>query len=193
MPSTFRAFIWEAGVWADLNTAIPPGSGWTLNVAKGINSAGQIVGAGIIGGVQHAYLLTPGAPTTTSTSVTTTSSTTTTTVPTGFVPPDNATRHCEDAVWKNLARLTKCLVKCNQKAVAAGVAGHPFDEAACKSNPSGSSCRARYNAASASLLAGGTCPACQGPASQSTLADQLATDVDAKVPGVYCAGTVPLP
>jgi probable HAF family extracellular repeat protein len=43
----------------DLNTLIPPGTGWTLDQANGINDAGEIVGYGAKKGQQHAFLLTP--------------------------------------------------------------------------------------------------------------------------------------
>jgi probable HAF family extracellular repeat protein len=47
----------------DLNTQIPPDSGWTLFEASAINDAGQIVGTGQLPGYNnvHAYLLTPNA------------------------------------------------------------------------------------------------------------------------------------
>ncbi len=43
----------------DLNTLIPPNSGWILTEARGINDAGQITGTGTINGETHAFLLTP--------------------------------------------------------------------------------------------------------------------------------------
>ena len=52
------AFLWyQGGVITDLNTFLPENSGWRLTEATGINNAGQIVGNGIIGGQQHAFLL----------------------------------------------------------------------------------------------------------------------------------------
>ncbi len=42
-----------------LNSLIEPQSGWFLETANAINNAGQIVGAGRMNGVVHAYLLTP--------------------------------------------------------------------------------------------------------------------------------------
>jgi probable HAF family extracellular repeat protein len=57
---TQHAFIWtQAGGIEDLNNLIPAGSGWSLNVAFGINSSGQIVGQGTINGKTHGFLLTP--------------------------------------------------------------------------------------------------------------------------------------
>jgi hypothetical protein len=43
----------------DLNDMIPAGSGWVLIEANSINDNCQITGTGLIGGVKHAYLLTP--------------------------------------------------------------------------------------------------------------------------------------
>ena len=51
------------GALIDLNRLLnATGTGWTLEQARGINSAGQIVGEGINPlGRQDAFLLTPGA------------------------------------------------------------------------------------------------------------------------------------
>jgi probable HAF family extracellular repeat protein len=55
-----RPFIWsEANGMLDLNTLIPPNSGWVLNTATGINIWGQIVGSGTLNGQSHGFLLTP--------------------------------------------------------------------------------------------------------------------------------------
>lgn len=54
-----KAFVWQDGQLKDLNTAITPGSGWVLEEARAINDAGQIVGSGTVGGLRHAFLLTP--------------------------------------------------------------------------------------------------------------------------------------
>ncbi len=43
----------------DLNNLISANSGWTLEVANGINDSGEICGYGLIGGNTHAFLLTP--------------------------------------------------------------------------------------------------------------------------------------
>ncbi len=43
----------------DLNKLIPPGSGWVLVEADGVNDSGQIVGMGMHNGQEHAFLLTP--------------------------------------------------------------------------------------------------------------------------------------
>lgn len=54
-----RAFLWQHGALTALNDLLPPGSGWDLTAAFGINDAGQIVGAGTRNGRQQAVLLTP--------------------------------------------------------------------------------------------------------------------------------------
>ena len=67
-----RAFVWQdadgdgGGIgdpteMKNLNDLIPPAdqANWTLHQARSINSAGQIVGYGTIGGQTHAFLLTP--------------------------------------------------------------------------------------------------------------------------------------
>jgi probable HAF family extracellular repeat protein len=56
------ALLWQNGKVIDLNTQIPSNSGWAaLEIACGINDAGQIVGYGQIssGPIWHAFLLTP--------------------------------------------------------------------------------------------------------------------------------------
>lgn len=60
-----HAFLYQengAQTMLDLNNLIPANSGWTLNVATGINDNGQICGTGEIDGVDHAFLLTPMIP-----------------------------------------------------------------------------------------------------------------------------------
>lgn len=60
---TESAFVYDAvhGM-RDLN-ALTAGSGWTLNVARGINSSGRIVGWGLDpAGIRRAFLLTPALP-----------------------------------------------------------------------------------------------------------------------------------
>jgi probable HAF family extracellular repeat protein len=47
---------------SDLNSLIPPNSGWTLSEAFGINDTGQITGTGAINGATHAFLLNPVVP-----------------------------------------------------------------------------------------------------------------------------------
>lgn len=54
-----RAFIWRDGVMTDLNTLIPPQSGWVLAEATAINSRGGIVGLGYHHSDARAFLLTP--------------------------------------------------------------------------------------------------------------------------------------
>src|SRR5207244_767249 len=64
VPSTsglmvYHAFLWKSGAMLDLNDAIPPGSGWMLQEADGINDAGQIAGWGSLNGEVHGFLLQP--------------------------------------------------------------------------------------------------------------------------------------
>ncbi len=56
-----HAFLYGDGVLVDLNSLLPPGSGWVLGQATGINDSGQIVGEGIINGQTHGFLLSPSA------------------------------------------------------------------------------------------------------------------------------------
>jgi probable HAF family extracellular repeat protein len=58
----FHAFVYSGGVMKNLNQLIPPGSGWVMKTARGVNDAGQIVGTGILGGDERAFLLTPLPP-----------------------------------------------------------------------------------------------------------------------------------
>jgi probable HAF family extracellular repeat protein len=55
-----RAFVWSSAAgMQDLNTLLPPDSGWQLEYAFAINDNGQIAGQGIINGEIHGFLLTP--------------------------------------------------------------------------------------------------------------------------------------
>ncbi len=51
------AFLYRDGILWDLNVLLPAGSGWVLLEAYGINDAGQIAGAGLLGGERRAFLL----------------------------------------------------------------------------------------------------------------------------------------
>ena len=53
------AWVLLNGVMTDLNSLLPPGSGWDLTAAYGINNEGQIVGSGTFDGQQEAFLLDP--------------------------------------------------------------------------------------------------------------------------------------
>jgi probable HAF family extracellular repeat protein len=54
------AWIWNGGVFQNLNNLIPSGSGFTLDNATAINDNGQIVANGYNStGQEHAFLLTP--------------------------------------------------------------------------------------------------------------------------------------
>jgi probable HAF family extracellular repeat protein len=59
------ATLWQSGIAIDLNSLLPAASGWQLRSAEGVNSAGDIVGYGVINGETHAFLMTavpePGA------------------------------------------------------------------------------------------------------------------------------------
>jgi probable HAF family extracellular repeat protein len=58
-----HAFIYVPGSgMLDLNTLIPPESGWTLQVARAINDREEIVGFGLINGQSRAFLLKPHHP-----------------------------------------------------------------------------------------------------------------------------------
>src|SRR5205085_7300550 len=57
--TTRHAFLYTGGVMRDLNSLIAPGSGWELESAASINNTGQIVGEGLMGGDELAFLLTP--------------------------------------------------------------------------------------------------------------------------------------
>lgn len=51
------AMLWRDGEAIDLNTLVPPGSGWVLQSAEGINEHGDIVGYGSFKGQTRAFLL----------------------------------------------------------------------------------------------------------------------------------------
>jgi probable HAF family extracellular repeat protein len=54
-----HAFLYDGSQMIDLNSLIPPDSGWTLVNAYDINDHGQIIGWGNIDGEVHAFILTP--------------------------------------------------------------------------------------------------------------------------------------
>lgn len=53
------ALLWQNGKVYELNTLVPPHSGWKLQNALGINAHGWIIGNGIHNGIRRAFLLTP--------------------------------------------------------------------------------------------------------------------------------------
>jgi probable HAF family extracellular repeat protein len=56
----FRAFRWtQAEGMINLNTLLPPNSGWVLLEAYGVNDNGQITGNGLRNGFIHAFRLNP--------------------------------------------------------------------------------------------------------------------------------------
>ncbi|MGI8924074.1 MAG: hypothetical protein ACR2HJ_08575 [Fimbriimonadales bacterium] len=56
---TRHAVIWRNLEVTNLNNEIPPGIGWLLKSATGINESGLIVGSGTLDGAPAAFLLTP--------------------------------------------------------------------------------------------------------------------------------------
>lgn len=54
-----RAFLWENGQLRDLNDLIAADTGWRLLEASAINEQGQIVGVGLVDGVERAFRLDP--------------------------------------------------------------------------------------------------------------------------------------
>ncbi len=56
---TARAFLWQSGKAINLNTVLPPRSGWILCDARSINNKGWIVGSGILHGETRSFLLIP--------------------------------------------------------------------------------------------------------------------------------------
>jgi probable HAF family extracellular repeat protein len=59
VPGGGVGFLWKNGTRTDLETLLPPGSGWTSLSAEDINDRGEIVGTGIHNGALHAFLLSP--------------------------------------------------------------------------------------------------------------------------------------
>jgi probable HAF family extracellular repeat protein len=52
-------FLYTSGKMVDLNTLLPPNSGWVLQVGVDINDAGWIVGNGTLNGQQRGFLMIP--------------------------------------------------------------------------------------------------------------------------------------
>ncbi|HYT73378.1 MAG TPA: hypothetical protein VEL79_01405 [Vicinamibacterales bacterium] len=75
----------DANGAVDLGTLLPAGSGWVLFEAKGINTAGQIVGDGLFNGAPGVFRLTPAATDHTAPTITSLSAT-----PSSIVPPNEA-------------------------------------------------------------------------------------------------------
>jgi probable HAF family extracellular repeat protein len=55
----YVAFLWKNGVLSDLNTMLPPGTGWVLVRAWDIDEDGVIVGEGRLNGEARAFMLAP--------------------------------------------------------------------------------------------------------------------------------------
>lgn len=60
--SDSRAVLWQGQTGIDLNRCIAPNTGWTLEVARAVNTRGEIVGQGRINGREQAFLLRPVTP-----------------------------------------------------------------------------------------------------------------------------------
>ena len=113
---------------------------------------------------------------------------------TGFVPPDADTGKCESSVANALKKLAASVAKCDANQADALAKGKTFDVNACRTGAGRpTSRRAAFDAKSAKLLAGSTCPACLHASAQSSTADAVTTLVAAQKPSLYCAGTTPLP
>ena len=54
-----HAILVKKGVMTDINDLLPPGSGWVLVIADGINDRSQISGMGVYNGQVRGFLLTP--------------------------------------------------------------------------------------------------------------------------------------
>ena len=52
-----HAFLYRNGAMTDLNTRLPPGSGWVLESATALSPWGEIAGVGTIDGQRHAFRL----------------------------------------------------------------------------------------------------------------------------------------
>jgi uncharacterized repeat protein (TIGR02543 family) len=113
----------------------------------------------------------------------------------GFVPPDKASRTCEDGIAKSAAKLLGCIARCHTKTVSQALKAKPFNEEACESTDPTKSCRAKYDAAVGRLLASTRllCPACLGATEVAQLGDETERDIDTIRGTIYCAGTTPLP
>lgn len=86
-----RAVMWENTVIIDINTLLPPNSGWVLESANGINDQGDIVGSGQINGETHAFLLTSSSNYPTPTFTPTNTPTATSTPTPTYTPTPTAT------------------------------------------------------------------------------------------------------
>lgn len=67
-PTKYHAFIWEpaadgslyAGTMSDLNNLVELPAGWLLTHATAINDNGDIVGRGLVDGIEHGFILSNG-------------------------------------------------------------------------------------------------------------------------------------
>ena len=56
---SYFGFVYRDGTMFNLDSLIAPSSGWHITEAFDVNNNGQIVGAAMINGQQHAVLLNP--------------------------------------------------------------------------------------------------------------------------------------
>lgn len=96
----------------------------------------------------------------------------------GFVPASKDALKCADQAGKSLGKLATLRSKCHAKAAQKGLAGKPFDEAACEATA-----RAKYDASAQKFIDKGICPPCLDQTGQFALAD-AATDVDDQANGL---------
>jgi probable HAF family extracellular repeat protein len=54
-----HAFLYSGGTMVDLNSLLPPGTGWVLQDARAINDRGQIAGVGSVNGTTRAFVMSP--------------------------------------------------------------------------------------------------------------------------------------
>lgn len=107
----------------------------------------------------------------------------------GTVPSDATVGKCEDGVAKALTKYAQALFKCHMKAAAAGLAGKPYDEELCESDPaSGKGAKEKYVTAIAKLAL--SCPACS-TANAESARSTIETNLDCHNGDVYCEGTTP--
>jgi hypothetical protein len=84
---------------------------------------------------------------------------------------------------------------CHAKTVSQAIKQKRFDEEACETMDATKSCRAKYSAAVAKVLASprAPCPPCLGTTQATQLGDGTERDLDEIRGMLYCAGTAPLP
>ena len=93
---------------------------------------------------------------------------------------------CQNAAVKNYSHLVACILKCHMKAADAlsKQKQPPFDEEACESTDPLKSCRAKYDATSAKIMAS-ICPPCLD-ANLATVADDIESKLDNDNQNFFC-------